>query len=199
MTTERSAAWWIHHKYYRCMVRNADLAAREEDKHGYRRAGVSDMDDREYAVGMSPVRLTTMDIAEMWDDGALIQLQNPRDAVEICSKVQEHLNTWNRALEERLTLPGKTGDVDKVLADLVKLDGVQFHFHRMALRYFDEKVPQLRLEKHLAGRRRKGLNLNRVDQAISSEEAAETPKDEYRPVSDALKLSVLKRRNRGWQ
>jgi len=197
MATERSAAWWIHHKYYRCLVRNADIAAKEEEKYGYRRAGVSDMDDREYAVQLSPVRLTIMDIADLWDKGALIQLKNPRDAVEICTRVQDHLNMWNRALEEKLTLPGKAGDVDKVLSDLVKLDGVQYHFHRMALRYFDDAVPKLRLEKHMAGRRRRGLNLSRVDQVVAEE--ADEDKKAYRPVADSLKLNVLKRRNRGWQ
>jgi len=46
MAVVRTAAWWIHHKYYRCSIRNADIAAREEHKYGYRRAGVSDMDDQ---------------------------------------------------------------------------------------------------------------------------------------------------------
>lgn len=196
---KQTAAWWIHHKYYRCQVRNADLAEREESKYGYRRAGVSDMDDREYAVQMSPVRLTIMDIASMWDNGGLIQLDNPRDAVEICTKVQEHLDMWNRALEERLTLPGKTGDVEKVLDDLVKLDGVQYHFHKIAMRYFNEGVPRMRLEKHLAGRRRSGLNLTRIPQVTAEDSPEEPTKQTYKPVSDALKLKALKRRNRGWQ
>lgn len=200
MQQERTAAWWIHHKYYRCMIRNADIAAREEDKYGYRRAGVSDMDDQEYAMQLSPVRLTIMEIANLWDDGGLIQLNNPRDAVEICTKVQEHLDTWNLALEERLTLPGTKGDVDKVLGDLVKLDGVQYHFHKMAMRYFGENVPRMRLEKHLAGRRRNGLNLNRVEQARhrDGDEAKQDDKS-YHPIADSLKLKVLKRRKKGWQ
>jgi len=198
MAVVRTAAWWIHHKYYRCSIRNADIAAREEHKYGYRRAGVSDMDDQEYAAGMSPVRLTIMDIAELWDDGGKIQLDNPRDAIEVCTKVQEHLDTWNRALEERLTLPGKSGDVEKILNDLVKLDGVQYHFHKMALRYFGESVPRMRLERHLAGRKRRGLSLDRVEQVVPSEEEVSENRA-YKPVSDSLKLKALKRRNRGWQ
>lgn len=197
MSDTQTPAWWIHHKYYRCHVRNADIAEREENKYGYRRAGVSELDDQEYAAQMSPVQLTIMDIAEIWDNGGKIALDNPRDAVQICTKVQEHLDNWNRALEERLTLPGTKGDVEKVLEDLVKLDGVQFHFHKMAMRYFGENVPKLRLEKHLAGRRRHSLNLNRVQQATSEEEAAQ--KDTaYQPVAEALKLKALKRKNTGW-
>ena len=197
MAVERTPAWWIHHKYYRCLIRNADIALREERKYGYRRAGVSDLDDQEYASSMSPVRLTIMDIATLWDDGGKIQLSNPRDAVELCTKVQDHLDNWNRALEERLTLPGKAGDVEKVLEDLVKLDGVQYHFHKMALRYFGENVPRMRLERHLAGRKRRGLSLDRVEQAVASEEEVEDTRA-YKPVADSLKLKALKRRNRGW-
>lgn len=198
MSTEHTPAWWIHHKYYRCQVRHADLAAREERRYGYRRAGVSDMDDQEYASQMTVVQFTIMDIAALWSDGAKIALSNPRDAVEICTKVQEHLDMWNRALDERLTLPGQKGDVEKVLKDLEALDGVQYQFHKMAMRYFDEGVPRMRLERHLAGRRRRGLNLDRAQHVVAEEEPA-PEKQPYKPIADALKLKAIKRRNNGWQ
>lgn len=150
-----SPAWIIHHNYYTVIVPHAVLGMLETQKWGFRRMGANEADDQEYTQSQTRARFTIMQIAEILDSGFPVSLCQPKHAIHITQAVNAHLKAWDNALRDSLVLPGTEEEILMVVEDLIKLDELQYHLHRVACNYFDDKQPARTLAD--AGRESRGM------------------------------------------
>lgn len=179
---KHSAAFRIFHYYYKCYIPQSQLYSRDYiHQFGIPTTGHKAI-DREMANSPTLAQLTIAQMAEHFDDGATLTLQDPKQSVEIYKTIREHLILCREAAQNPVG-----GEVPP-MEDLRKLDALAGEVYKIARGYMDRDVEDSRLFSkldRLGGRR-----------AMSrGGEVTERPrvKEEHTPITDAIAKANFER------
>lgn len=181
-TKKHTAAFRIFHYYYRCYIPQSQLYSREFlQQFGVPTTGDKKI-DREMANSSTLAQLTIAQIANHFDDGATITLEDPRKSVEIYETIREHLVLC------RETAQNPAGGEVPPMEDLRKLDNLAGEVYKIARGYMSQATEDSRLFSRLnqLGGRRAMTRDTKVPEA--RQVAAE-----HTPVTDAINKANFQR------
>lgn len=122
-------AWRVYHRLYNYSIPKLHFYSQEyQDRHGLLVSG-DRAHDATMMSEMIPTRGTAAELAQLFEEGVDIQLQDPEDSVKIYTDIKDSLDVWLDALKREHNLPEPPQDLFKLLDRFA--DGI----YKIARRY----------------------------------------------------------------
>lgn len=186
MTDKKTPAYKIFHYLYRVYIPQHHLYTREYiEQFGIPSSGDSGV-DRELANSKVLTRQTIAQMAELYNDGATMSLEDPSKSVEIYEVLKEHLRNWEAKVRNNVF------EIDIPMDDLRKLDELAGEIFKVAKGYMKSNPTDSKLFSSLSRlNKRTGVKINDVRSNDT------TVRDsEYKPVVDTIAKEQFSRKRR---
>lgn len=183
---EHSAAYVIFHYYYRCYIPQSYLYSPDHIKEYGIMTSEDRNIDRALAQSQTLTRQTIAEMAELFDRGATITLEDPSQSAEIYTVLNEHLVTWVNQVQS-------VNATEAPMQDLRKLEALAMEIYGIAKHYLKEAPGTNTLFKGL-----KTLEGRRGMSRISGVRESVTLPDQHTAVTEVITKENF-RRGRKWQ